>query len=143
MVLGVTSMVTGSRSSAPGEDHRGLFLVAGHEVGDVGDGTDRLVHPVRTHPVAGLQRALGDVDRMQQWGVGAVELDQCPGERPLQRLALQRLRLPGPRHHGADAGHRNHLGQGLVGDGVILGGRYVHPSVRSAYADDPSSAQSR
>ena len=81
------------------------------------------------------------VDRVQQRGVGAVELDQRPRERAVQRLALQRLGLPGPRHHGADAGHRYDLGQPFVGDGVVLGGRHVHPAVRAADADDASLAQ--
>ena len=81
------------------------------------------------------------VDRVQQRGVGAVQFDQRPRERTVQRLALQRLGLPCPRHDGSDAGHRYDLRQRFVGDGVELGGRNVHPAVRPADADDVSSAQ--
>ena len=85
-----TCIVTGSRSSAALADVLGL--VAEREVGDVGDRADRLVDPVRVHPRAGADRVGGaGVDRVQQRGVGAVELDQRPRERAVQRLALQRL----------------------------------------------------
>ncbi len=135
-----TSMVTGSRSSAV-VGHR-FGLVPGREVRDVGDRADRLVGPVHVHPGAGADRVgRPGVDGVQQRGVGAVELDQRPRERPVQRLALQRLGLPGPRHHRADAGHRYDLGQGFVGDGVELGGRNVYPAIRPADADDASPAQ--
>ena len=81
------------------------------------------------------------IDRMKQRGVGAVELDQRPCERPIERLAFQRCGLPGPRHHGPDAGHRYDLGQLVVSDGVVLGRRYMHPTIRTAHADDASPAQ--
>ena len=49
------------------------------------------------HPGAGADGVGGArVDGVQQRGVGAVEFDQRPRERPVQRLAFQRLRLPCP-----------------------------------------------
>ena len=121
---------------------RVLGAVAQLEVRDVGDRADGLVGPVHVHPGAGADRVgRAGVDRVQQRGVGAVERDQRPRERPVQRLALERLGLPRPRHDGADAGHRYDLRQRLVGDGVVLGGRNVHPAVRPADADDASFAQ--
>ena len=120
----------------------GFGVVAEREVGDVGDRADRLVDPVRVHPRAGADVVGGaGIDRVQQRGVRAVELDQRPRERAVQRLALQRLRLPRPRHHGPDAAHRYDLGQSFVGDGVELGRRHMHPPVRTAHADDASLAQ--
>ena len=119
-----------------------LGLVAEREVGDVGDRADGFIDPVHVHPGPGAD--LGSracVDRMKQRGVGAVELDQRPRERPIERLALQRFGLPRPRHHGSDAGHRYDLGQLLVGDGVILCRRDVHPTIRTAHADDAPPAQ--
>jgi hypothetical protein len=78
---------------------------------------------------------------MQHRNVGAVELDQCPGEWPVQRLALERFGLPGPRQHGPDTGHRYHLGQSFVGHGVELGGRDVDPAIRAADTEDASFTQ--
>ena len=74
-------------------------------------------------------------------GVGPVELDQRPRERAVQWLALERLGLPGPGHHGSDAAHRYDFGQCLVGDWVVLGRRHVHPTVRTAHADNAALAQ--
>ena len=119
-----------------------LGLVAQREVGDVGDRADRFVGPVHVHPGAGADRVgRAGVDRVQQRGVGAVEFDQRPRERAVQGLALERFGLPRPGHHGSDAGHRYDLGQSLVGDRVVFGGRHVHPTVRTAHADDASLAQ--
>jgi hypothetical protein len=69
------------------------------------------------------------VHRVQDRGVGAVEFDQRPGERVLQRLALERFGLPTPGQHRSDAGDRYDLGQRFVGDGVVFGGRYEYPAV--------------
>ncbi len=119
-----------------------LRLVTQREIRDVGDGADRLVDPVRVHPraAADLIRRL-DTDGVQQRRVRAVEFDQCPSERTLQRLALQWLGLPRPRDHGADAFHRYDLAQWFIGDGVVLGRRHVHAPVGSAHTHDATVAQ--
>jgi hypothetical protein len=97
---------------------------------------------MHVHPRAGAYRVGGaGVDRMQQRGIGAVELDQRPRERAVQRLALERLRLPAPRDHGPDAAHRYDLGQSFVGDRVVFGRRHKHPSVRTPHAEDAAFAQ--
>ena len=80
-------------------------------------------------------------DRVQQRRVGAVEFDQRPRERALQRLALQRLGLPRPRDHRADALHRYDLAQRFIRDGVVLGRRHVHAPVGSADTHDATVAQ--
>ena len=120
-----------------------LCHIAQREVRDVGDRADGLVAPVHVHARAGADRVRGSrIDGVQQRGVRAVELDQRPGERSVQRLTLERFRLPRPRHDRADAGHRYDLGQSLIGDGVVLGGRNMHPAIRPAHPDDASLAQS-
>ena len=58
-----------------------------------------------------------------------------------QRLARQRLGLPGPRQHGPDAGHRYDLGQSFVGHGIELGGRDIDPAIRAPDTDDASLTQ--
>ena len=102
---------------------------------------DRFVDPMGMHPRPGADRVgRSGVDGVQQRDVGTVELDQRPGEGPVQRLPLQRLGLPGPRQHGPDTGHRYDLGQSLVGHGVELGGRDVDPAIR---ARTPTMRRSR
>ncbi len=72
-----------------------LRLVAEREVGDVGDRAYRFVDPMHVHAGTGAYlRSRARVDRMEQRGVGAVELDQRPCERPIERLAFQRCGLP-------------------------------------------------
>ncbi|CFS45813.1 Uncharacterised protein [Mycobacterium tuberculosis] len=64
--------------------------LAERKAGDIGDGAHRLVGPMRVHPGAGVDggRAGGShINGVHQQGVGAVELDQRPGERPVQGLA--------------------------------------------------------
>ena len=85
--------------------------------------------------------AIVDINGVQQRGVGAVEFDQGPGERAVQRLAVERLGLPTPGHHGADACHRYDLGQLFIGDRVVLGGRHDDASVGAANADDAAVAE--
>ena len=140
IVVGTTSIVTGSRSSV--DVWNFLRLVTQLEVGDVGDRPDRFVDPVHVHPGTGAYRVgRAGVDSVEQRGVGPVELDQRPRERAVQWLALERLGLPGPGHHGSDAAHRYDFGQFLIGDWVVLGGRHVHPTVRTAHADNAALAQ--
>ena len=139
--VGTTSMVTGSRSSALGSGTASAWSPSAKYAMSVIAPTGSSTQCACTRAPVLIASAEPRVDRVQQRGVGAVELDQRPRERPVQRLALQRLGLPGPRHHGADAGHRYDLGQRLVGDRVVLGGRHVHPAVRSADADDAALAQ--
>ena len=119
-----------------------LRLVTQREVGDVGDRTDRFVGPVHVHPGTGAYRiGRAGVDRVKQRGVGPVEFHQRPRERAVQGLALERFGLPGPGNDGSDAAHRYDFGQFLVGDWVVFGRRHVHPTVRTAHADDASLAQ--
>ena len=122
----------------------GLGLVAEREVGDVGDRARRFVDPMRMHPRPGADRVGtrgSDINGVQQRDVGTVELDQRPGERPVQRLPLQGFGLPGPRQHGPDTGHRYDLGQSFVGHGVELGGRDIDPAIRAPDTDDASLTQ--
>ena len=76
-------------------------------------------------------------------GVGAVELDERPGERAVERLARPRLGLPRPRGHGAGGGELDQLGELVAGDGVVLDGRADHPAVRAPNAQHEPFAQPR
>jgi len=119
----------------------GLGVVAEREVGDVGDRARRFVDPMGMYPRSAADRVgRPGINGVQQRNVGAVELDQRPGEWPVQRLPLERLGLPGPRQHGPDAGHRYDLGQSFVGHGIELGGRDVDPVIRAPDPDDASLA---
>ncbi len=118
------------------------FAFAEFEVSDVGDGADRFVGPVHVHPRAGADRVgVARIHRVQQRGVGAVQFDQCPGERVVQRLALQRLGLPCPGRHRAGGRHRYHLAQWRIGDRVVLGRGHKYAAVGSAHSEDAAIAQ--
>ena len=82
-----------------------------------------------------------DVDRVEHCAVGAVELDQCPGERFRERLSGKGFRLPRPAGHDARGTHLDELVGGASGARVELGGRYQDASVGGAPAEDPSLAQ--
>jgi hypothetical protein len=136
--------LNGYRFTVVGRFGNRLGLVAEREVSDVGDRTRRFVDPVRMNPGAGadgIGTAGSNINGVQQRDVGAVEFDQRPGERPVQRLSLKGFGLPGPRQHGPDAGHRHDLGQSFVGHRVELGGRDVDPAIGAPGADDASLAQ--
>ncbi len=110
------------------------------EARDVADAADPLVRPPRPDPHSrphhpGVPRR-AKVHGMQHRGVGAIQPDQRPRERPVQRLAVERLRHPGPGDHRPG---RANLDQGLPGDGghrVELEGRRVHPAVGGARPED-------
>ena len=59
----------------------------------------------------------------------------------IEGLAIQRLRLPGPRQHGPHARHRHHFRQRRIGDRVEFSGRNDHPSVRTPHPEDAAVAQ--
>src|ERR1700749_127677 len=87
MLLGVTWTVTGSRSSVASDT--GSASSPSPKEGKM------------VSPPAGADRVgRSGVHRVQQWDVGAVEFDQRPRERPVQRLSLKGFGLPGPRQHG-------------------------------------------
>ena len=103
---------------------------------------DALLGPAHLHPHAGGHvGGGGDVEGVQERGVGAVEGDQRERERPVEGLAGDRLGHPGPRGHGAGGGHLDEVGDGLMGHRVVLRRRDGDPPVRRPAADDDAVAQ--
>ena len=78
---------------------------------------------------------------MQEGGVGAVELDQHPGEGGVQGLAAAGRGVPGPGGDGAGGGDLDEVADLLGGDGVVLDGRDEHLAVGGPHAEDDPLAQ--
>src|SRR3954447_19264283 len=72
------------------------------ETHEIADRADAVLGPARLDPHAGAHRLdTACVDGREQPGVGAVELHERPGERPVERLAGERGVVPCPRRDDA------------------------------------------
>ena len=135
--LGVTGVRVGDRRVVVHHRHRlgGAAavvvghdrLLAGHERLDVGDVADALGLPAGRDAHAGRHRVdRAGVDRVQERGVGAVELDQRERERLVERVLLGRRRDPRPRLDGAGGADVDEVvGELLAGVGIPLERRAI------------------
>ena len=103
----------------------------------------RLGAPARPHAHARAHRVdVTGIDGVQQRGVGAVELDERPGEGPVERLLRARSLDPAPgRDDAAGADGDEVAARRRARVGVVLLRRHEHAPRLRPYADDPSGAQ--
>ena len=97
--------------------------------------------PDRDPVTAGQPVRAAGVDHVEEGGVGPVQADQRPGERPVQRVLGQRMGHPRPGLDGTARAHLDHLAGVLAGGRVVLGGRHDHRPARPPDPEQPPLTQ--
>lgn len=112
------------------------------EAGNVGDRSGAMGGPPDPYAHAGADAVwAGRIEGVQECGVGAVELDQHPGEGGGQGLLGAGAVVPRPGGDGAGGGDLDELADLLRGDGVVLDGRDHHLAARGLHTEDDALPQ--